>query len=138
MSMRYSTEARNDDGGTGVSHVAGGLSVSVASPLNPDRDPAASNPEQLLALAWATCLGATARVFVPSGRRSSVRVEVALHDASGREGYEFHVDAYLSVEGVDLAETERILADAHARCPVSILLAGASTVHVHAEEYPVG
>jgi organic hydroperoxide reductase OsmC/OhrA len=111
------------------------MSVAVASPLNPDRDLAASNPEQLLALAWATCLNATARVFVAQAQRTSVRVEVELHDAQGARGYEFHVDAFLSVEDADAAETERVLAQAHARCPVSKLLAGAATVAVHAEEY---
>lgn len=137
MSEKYWTEASNGDGGAGISSVTGGLSVAVASPLNPDRDPAASNPEQLLALAWATCLNATARVFVDRERRSAVRVEVELHDATEGPGYEFHVDAYLSVEGADAAETERVLAQAHARCPVSKLLKDAATVRVHAEEYAV-
>ncbi len=135
--MKYRTEASNDDGGTGVSSVAGGMSIAVASPLNPDRDPAASNPEQLLALAWATCLNATARVFVPRDQRTAVRVVVELHDATEGPGYEFHVDAYLSVEGADPAETERVLTAAHARCPVSKLLADSATVRVHAETYAV-
>ncbi|MEJ1922326.1 OsmC family protein [Microbacterium sp. KHB019] len=135
MGMRYRTQASNRDGGVGVSSVAGGMSVAVASPLNPDRDPEASNPEQLLALAWATCLNATARVFVTRKQRTAVRVEVELHDASDGPGYEFHVDAYLSVEGADAAETEHVLAQAHARCPVSKLLKDAATVAVHAEPH---
>lgn len=135
--MRYRTEAINRDGGDGTSAVTGGLSVTVASPLNPDRDPAGTNPEQLLALAWATCLNATAQVVVADGVRTAVRVEVGLHDASSGAGFEFHLDAYLSVEGADAAETARVLAAAHARCPVSKLLAGASTVRVHAESYVV-
>lgn len=133
--MRYRTEASNDDGGTGVSSITGGMSVAVASPLNPDRDPAASNPEQLLALAWATCLNATARVFVAPEQRTAVRVEVELHDAADGPGYEFHVGAYLSVEDASLDETEQVLAQAHARCPVSKLMAGAVTVSVHAEAF---
>lgn len=135
MSMRYRTEASNGDGGTGVSSVTSGMRVAVASPLNPDRDPAASNPEQLLALAWATCLNATARVFVAPDQRTAVRVEVELHDAADGPGYEFHVDAYLSVEGASLDETEQVLAQAHARCPVSKLLGGSATVAVHVEPY---
>lgn len=135
MSVRYRTEASNGDGGTGVSIVPGGMSVAVASPLNPDRDPSASNPEQLLALAWATCLNATARVFVEPEQRTAVRVEVELHDAADGPGYEFHVDAYLSVEGAAPDDAERILAQAHARCPVSKLLGDAATVGVHTEEY---
>lgn len=136
--MRYQTEAINREGGDGISAVTGGLTVTVASPLNPDRDPAASNPEQLLALAWATCLNATAQVIVKGRTRTTVRVEVELHDAEPGPGLEFHVDAYLSAEGADAAETERVLTASHARCPVSKLLGEAATVHVHTEEYVAG
>jgi osmotically inducible protein OsmC len=137
MSMRYRTSAINSDGGDGTARVPGGLAVTVSSPLNPDRDPDGTNPEQLLALAWATCLNATAQALVDNGRRTAVRVEVELHDASVGSGYEFHVDAYLSVEGASADEAERVLAAAHARCPVSKLLKDAATVSVHAEAYEV-
>lgn len=136
MSKRYRTEAINRTGGEGVSSVPGGLSVQVSSPLNPERDPAGTDPEQLLALAWATCLNATARRIADAGRRTAVRVEVELHDEAPGGGYEFHVDAYLSVEDAKPGEAERVLAAAHARCPVSRLLSSAATVHVHTEEYP--
>lgn len=134
MSARYRTTAINTDGGEGVSRVVGGLEVAVSSPLAPDFDTTASNPEQLLALAWVTCLNATAQAVVAGRQRTAVRVEVELHPSPGG-GYEFHADAYLSAEGASLAETEDILASAHARCPVSKLLAGAHTVHVHPEPY---
>jgi Ohr subfamily peroxiredoxin len=133
--MRYRTEAINSDGGDGSAAVPDGLTVTVSSPLNADRDPAGTNPEQLLALAWATCLNATAQAVVARRVRTRVRVEVELHDAASGGGYEFHVDAYLSVEDADAAETERVLAAAHARCPVSKLIGGAATVDVHAEEF---
>lgn len=136
MSAKYRTEGVNHHGGDGTSGIRGGLEVAVASPLRPQRDPTATNPEQLLALAWATCLNATARAIVANTRRTAVRVEVELHDASEGPGFEFQVDAYLSAEGVDPDETERILTAAHARCPVSKLLRDAATVRVHAEEYP--
>lgn len=133
--MRYRTEAINGDGGDGTAEVPGGLSVTVSSPLNPERDPNGANPEQLLALAWATCLNATAQAVVAPETRTTVRVEVELHDGAAGAGYEFHVGAYLSVQGADAAETERVLAAAHARCPVSKLLGGASTVTVHTEPF---
>ena len=135
--MRYRTEAINRDGGDGVAGVPDGLSVTVSSPLNLDRDPAGTNPEQLLALAWATCLNATAQAVVGRRSRTAVRVEVELHDAAVGGGCEFHVDGYLSVEGADAVETERVLAAAHARCPVSKLVGGSANVRVHAEAYAV-
>ncbi|MGM7667899.1 OsmC family protein [Microbacterium sp. A93] len=137
MSMRYRTEAINRDGGDGIAQVPDGLSVKVASPLNPHRDADGTNPEQLLALAWATCLNATAQVIVARGTRSAVRVEVELHDADPGPGLEFHVDGYLSVEGASVSEAEDVLAAAHARCPVSKLLAGSADVRVHTEAYSV-
>lgn len=135
MSLRYRTEAINGDGGTGIARVTGGMEVPVASPLAPNPDPDASNPEQLLALAWSTCLNATAQALVKRERRTAVRIEVELHDAPEGPGYEFHVDTYLSAEGLSLDETSDLLERAHARCPVSKLLHGATTVRVHAEEY---
>ncbi|QEW03879.1 OsmC family protein [Microbacterium lushaniae] len=138
MSARYRTAAVNRDGGDGVSSVIGGLEVAVSSPLAPDFDPAASNPEQLLALAWVTCLNATAQAVVAGERRTAVRVEVELHPSPAGSGYEFLVDAYLSAEGASMDETADILAAAHARCPVSKLVAAASTAHVHPEAYGAG
>lgn len=135
MSMKYRTEAINRDGGDGEARVRDGLTVTVSSPLNPDRDPAGTNPEQLLALAWATCLNATAQAVVTRRSRTAVRVEVELHDASAGIGYEFHVDAYLSVEGASDDEAQRVLDAAHARCPVSKLIGGAATVAVHTEAW---
>lgn len=133
--MKYRTEAVNRDGGDGEARVPDGLTVTVSSPLNPDRDPAGTNPEQLLALAWATCLNATAQAIVARRSRTAVRIEVELHDAAASRGFEFHVDAYLSVEGASDDETQRVLDGAHARCPVSKLIGGAATVAVHTENW---
>ncbi|WP_206477164.1 OsmC family protein [Microbacterium sp. KRD172] len=135
MRAAFLTEAINRDGGEGTAAVPDGLTVTVSSPLNPDRDPAGTNPEQLLALAWATCLNATAQAVVARRVQTAVRVEVELHDAAAGTGYEFHVDAFLSVQDADAAETERVLAAARARCPVSKLIGGAATVTVHAEQF---
>lgn len=133
--MKYRTEAVNRDGGDGMARVTDGLTVTVSSPLNPDRDPAGTNPEQLLALAWATCLNATAQAIVARQSRTAVRVEVELHDAAAGGGFEFHVDAYVSVEGASDDETQRVLEAAHGRCPVSKLIGGAATVAVHGEAW---
>jgi organic hydroperoxide reductase OsmC/OhrA len=133
MSARYRTEAINTEGGDGTSRIIDGMAVAVSSPLAADFDPSASTPEQLLALAWVTCLNATAQAIVRGERRTTVRVEVELHAAD--PGYEFHVDGYLSAEGLSDAETADLVAAAHARCPVSKLIGGAAPVHVHAEAY---
>lgn len=135
MSARYRTRASNRDGGTGFSSVDGGLSVAVANPLDATADAAATNPEQLLALAWATCLNATAQVIVAGERKTAVDVEVELHEAAGRAGYEFHVTAHVSADGLDEASTRSLAEAAHARCPVSRLLQAAATVWVRPAVY---
>lgn len=131
--MRYQTQAASR--GDGVASVPNGLSVQVSSPLDPHRDPAGTDPEQLLALAWATCLNSTAQAVIARASRTTVRIEVELHDAASGSGFEFHVDAFLSVEGAGIDEAQRVLEAAHARCPISKLLRDAATVRVHAEEY---
>ncbi|WP_417509901.1 OsmC family protein [Microbacterium sp.] len=137
MSEKYRTAASNSTSEPGVSRVDDGMTVHVSSPLNPDRDMDATNPEQLLALAWATCLNSTAQAVTARKHRTAVRVEIVLRDASEGSGYEFAVDAYLSVEGASPEETERVLEQAHARCPISKLLRSATTVAVHGEPYAV-
>ena len=134
MGATYRTQAINSHGADGAAHVPGGLGVDVTSPLGVNVD-AGTNPEQLLALAWSTCLNATAQVIVGGDRRTSVRVEVELHPSLPGPGYEFHVDAYLSAEGATHAQAEEILSAAHARCPVSKLISASATVHTHVEAY---
>jgi len=135
MNTRYRTSAVNRDGGTGSAGVPGGLTVRVANPLDPDFDRGATNPEQLLALAWSTCLNATAQAIVRGRRRTAVRVDVEMRDAEGRGGYEFHVAATLSAEGLDARATEELADAAHQRCPVSRLLHAATTVTVRTEPF---
>lgn len=139
MSIRYRTQAINDDGGSGFSRVPGGLTVAVANPLRDDLggDPAVTNPEQLLALAWSTCLNATAQAVLAGERRTAVRVEVEMRDAVERGGYEFVATAVLSADGLDAAQSDDLVRAAHERCPVSRLLHGATTVQVRSEPWSV-
>lgn len=138
MTVRYRTEGVNHHGDEGWAYVPGGIRVPLSSPLTEPQEGAGTgtNPEQLLALAWSTCLNATAQVVLEGKQRSSVRVAVELRSAARRPGYEFHLDAYLAVEGAAEQEAAEVLAAAHSRCPVSRLLHGATTVATHTEPYP--
>lgn len=135
MTTRYRTTAINDDGGEGTSRIVGGLEVPVANPLSPHFDPTASNPEQLLALAWATCLNATAQAIARRAYRTAVRVDVEMRDALERGGFEFAVTAFVSAEGQGEAAVAALAEQAHARCPISRLLHGANDVAVRTEPW---
>ena len=82
------------------------------------------NPEQLLATAWSTCLGETLTVVLAEqGHRveSRVGVEVELRrDPAG--GYRFIPRAQVEIDELPAEEASRLIAAAHARCPVSKLL----------------
>lgn len=131
MTLRYRTSALALDSES--TFVPDGITVRVTNPLRHADEPGATNPEQLLALAWATCLRATASVLTSA--RPRVRVEVELRDAEGRAGFEFHLTAVIAAEGLNLAEAETLAAAAHARCPISRLLHGAHTVQVRGEAW---
>lgn len=125
----FTAVARNSSGVNGESTVEGGLRVAVASPTAEDRG-GATNPEELLALSWATCLNAAARVVAGPGVDVEARAEVSLHPRLDGEGFEFSARAELRFAGKTAAESAELAAAAHARCPVSRMLGGQSPVEV--------
>lgn len=125
----FTAVAHNSSGVNGESWIEGGMRVEVASPTAADRG-GATNPEELLALSWATCLNAAARVVAGPGVEVEARAEVSLHPRSDGDGFEFSARAELRFDGAGDAEAAGLAAAAHARCPVSRLLAGRSPVEV--------
>ncbi|SMY12116.1 Organic hydroperoxide reductase OsmC/OhrA [Brevibacterium jeotgali] len=131
----YTATAVNRTGPDGVSLTDTGWHVAVQSPVSAT-GPAAleqadrtTNPEELLALAWATCLSGSARVVAP-GRDVTVRVEVALHGDATGSGFAFTPTAFVSFADTDAEAADRLAASAHARCPISKLLSGRGTATV--------
>ncbi|WP_336658769.1 OsmC family protein [Leucobacter sp. USHLN153] len=131
----FTAVARNRDGSTGESSVDGGIRVAVAAPTGP-AVPGATNPEELLALAWATCLNAAARAIAGPGVAIEAVARVSLHPRA--EGaYEFSAHAELSFAGVPMEEAESLAAAAHERCPVSRLLDGRGSEQPTVRAVPV-
>ncbi|HLR45207.1 MAG TPA: OsmC family protein [Brevibacterium sp.] len=136
----YTATAHNRTGPDGESRTDGGLRVAVRSPLAPrptaeaaETDAAvATDPEELLALAWATCLSGSARIVAP-GRDVSVRVEVDLVEDPTGTGFAFEPTAYVSFSGTTQEQAERLAQQAHERCHVSKLLTGRGTATVVGE-----
>lgn len=136
----YTATAVNRTGSDGASVTDTGWRVAVRSPLlspppeSPEPGDHPSNPEELLALAWATCLSGSARIVAP-GRDVTVRVEVTLHEDASGPGFAFTPTAFVSFAGTDAVTADRLAASAHARCPISKLLSGRGTATVVAEPH---
>jgi organic hydroperoxide reductase OsmC/OhrA len=94
----------------------------------------ATDPEELLALAWATCLSGSARIVAP-GRDVTVRVEVDLVEDPTGTGFAFEPTAHVSFSGTAPEEAEKLAQQAHERCPVSKLLTGRGRAAIVAEPW---
>lgn len=137
--LLYTTRVHNDQGIKGTAWVEGenGLRVATSSPLKPQE--AGTNPEQLIALSWATCLNATIEIALKRHGIKDVASEVAiqvdykLNQETSITYFVFKVDIY-----IDLArnEADAIVYEAESRCPVSQIIGDYQHVEivVHAKD----
>ena len=124
----YTTTAVNEDGLTGVAYTEGNgdkdFSVQISSPRSTD---AGTNPEQLFALAYATCLNASIG-FVEQRKKlehnSKVEVKIDLTFDREGEGYLFHPSVIVTMPGRDEELAREILEEAERQCPIHKLLKG--------------
>ena len=124
----YTTTAVNEDGLTGVAYTKGNgdkdFSVQISSPRRTD---AGTNPEQLFALAYATCLNASIG-FVEQRKKlehnSKVEVKIDLTFDHEGEGYLFHPSVIVTMPGRDEELAREILEEAERQCPIHKLLKG--------------
>ena len=124
----YTTTAVNEDGLTGVAYTKGNgdkdFSVQISSPRSAD---AGTNPEQLFALAYATCLNASIG-FVEQRKKlehnSKVEVKIDLTFDYEGEGYLFHPSVIVTMPGRDEGLAREILEEAERQCPIHKLLKG--------------
>lgn len=139
MEKLYSTEIRNENGTRGSVELVGGTSYPVSSPLEKDHD--GFNPEQLMGMAWSTCLNATLISLLKAQSKehvkSRVRVVVDMCKESEMVGYFFRMKAYVSVEGFSLDETQKIAKQADRFCPVSKLIKQNPHVTLESEIYVI-
>ena len=114
----YQTTVENDMGILG--ETKGDLVLRTSSPLS---ETPGTNPEQLVRLAYATCLNAT--IEAEEARRglvhnSQVRVQVDL--AKDVEGYQFKLLVLVRIPEVNRTVAEEMLEIAKRRCPMEKLL----------------
>ncbi len=135
----YTTTATN----TGGTHGSVSLSDGPTVQTGPPEDPAAGrNPEQFLAMSWATCLCASVEAALkkqgidPEEHAPRVDVSVSLH--RGDDGqFSFAPGANVTIEDLPDDQAREIAAVAHSRCPVSKLLGGQGQPVVRAGGAPL-
>ncbi|MFB9768888.1 OsmC family protein [Lactiplantibacillus modestisalitolerans] len=125
----YTTQAVNEDGLTGHAYVPNGLDVPISGPLSPAKG---ANPEQFIGLALSTCLNATLEAIEKEhDQPHQSKVVTTVKMSRDRFGYQFFLDAAVTIPEVD-AETGRHWIElAETRCPVAKLLGGSANVKIH-------
>ncbi len=97
------------------------LTLSKPKAMGGDDGPG-TNPEQLLAGAYATCfLGAMHYVAAKKRIQLSSDIKVTVKVGVGPIDYGFNFDVDIHVEGIgfDRAQTDELLHDSHRACPFS-------------------
>lgn len=119
----YSTVATNVGGTAGTVSTSDGPELRTGRPGHPDEG---VNPEQLLGMAWATCLNATVEaVLERRGMSAPSRVDVDVSLYRREDGVLFfRPTATVSIQGLEEDAVRQVAAAAHERCPVSQLLTG--------------
>ncbi|MGT2666023.1 OsmC family protein [Streptococcus rifensis] len=131
----YSVTSRNDQGIDGSVRLSNGKTVATNHPLN---DQPGFNPEELIALAWSTCLKATLDAILEAkamSNRCYVEVQVDLEKEPTALGYFFAVRGQASIQGIPLDEAKILIQEAHTRCPVSKLISAAQSVSLETVPY---
>lgn len=125
----YHVSAENTQGIIGEVQLSSGQLVKTSHPLGKEEG---FNPEELIALAWSTCLNATVKaVLVEKGKGdtfSKVAVTVKLEKETSQNGFYFQIDGKVFISGMAQDEGESIMFEAHKRCPVSKLFSQSQTV----------
>ena len=129
--MIYQVTASNRDGIDGVVHLSSGKEVETSHPLN---DLTGFNPEELMGLAWSTCLNATIQALMERELKptpkSRVDVQVTLVSEGLGQGYAFELLARAAIQGLSIQQAQEYVQAAHKRCPVSKLIQASPTVTV--------
>lgn len=132
--MLYEVTVTNNEGINGVLTSSSGETFETSHPTSSDKG---TNPEELLAVAWSTCLNATIQALLSArgykNLRSRVRVSVSLHQATS--GYHFRLHAVASIENLSIEEATKIVHSADKRCPVSKIFSGYEHLTVSVESY---
>ena len=132
MKKVITSEAVSIGGRSGsVETTDGLLKATLGNPLESGIERRGPNPEHLFAAAYSACyhgaLKNAAKKLGSEARDSKVRAVVdLLEDHSG--GYHLRVELHGILPGVDRAQAQRVMEEAHQTCPYSRALRGEAQV----------
>jgi lipoyl-dependent peroxiredoxin len=125
MKIVYTTEATATGGRDGAAETKdGAFKVKLAVPTEMGGQGGGNNPEQLFAAGYSACfLGALkfvagkAKAKIPDDATVTAKVGIGPRDDGA--GFGLDVDLTVSLPGIDRAEAEELVRQAHVVCPYS-------------------
>ena len=132
MKTLFTAEATSKGGRSGTIQSADGLlNATLGNPLEKGAEKRGPNPELLFAGAYSACyhgaLSNAAKKLGTKSENSTVRALVSLiEDDQG--GYRLAVELHAQIPGIDRAQVQRIMEEAHKSCPYSKALRGDTSV----------
>ena len=132
MKTLFTAESISKGGRSGTIKTPDGLPiVTLGNPLEKGAEERGPSPELLFAGAYSACyhgaLGNAAKMLDVPVTDSTVRALVSLiEDDQG--GYRLAVELHAQLPGIDRAQAQRIMEQAHQTCPYSKALRGDTAV----------
>ena len=132
MKILFAEEAISKGGRSGTIKTPDGLPiVTLGNPLEKDAEKRGPSPELLFAGAYSACyhgaLSNAARKLGTPVTDSTVRALVSLNE-DDQGGYNLAVELHAQLPGIDRAQAQRIMDEAHKTCPYSKALRGDTSV----------
>ena len=137
MKTLFTAEAISKGGRSGTIKTPDGLlNITLGNPLEKGIEKRGPSPELLFAGAYSACyhgaLGNAARKLGTPANDSTVRARVSLVKDEQR-GYRIAVELHAQLPGIDRAQVQRIMEEAHKTCPYSKALRGDTSVTLVAD-----
>jgi lipoyl-dependent peroxiredoxin len=132
MKTLFTAEAISKGGRSGSIQTPDSLlDVTLGNPLKKGAEKLGPSPELLFAAAYAACfngaLGNAAKKLGSPVEGSVVRALVSLNEEQDG-GYRLAVELRVHLPGIDAAQAQKIMTEAHQTCPYSKALRGAAPV----------
>lgn len=132
MKTLFTAESISKGGRSGTIKTPDGMPiVTLGNPLEKGLEKRGPSPELLFAGAYSACYhGALSNAAKKLGtplRESTVRAMVSLNE-DDQGGYALAVELHAHLPGIDRAQAQHIMDEAHKTCPYSKAMRGSTTV----------